>query len=145
MFVLMRMRWHISGIRDERRSQLKNLEYLVLSLKVLVLIWITIGKLVDVDPELLDLLSDLENMDAHTETIICWIEIEREKWSERDPEGISESLNLVPSSSFCRPLRVSDHQLWPKQELCWLFHARPSYTPHPEVEDYQRENTHVCT
>lgn len=43
-------------------SQPTNLEYLVLFLKVFVLIRVTLGKLVDVDPELLDLLSDLEYM-----------------------------------------------------------------------------------
>lgn len=46
----------------KRMSQPTNLEYLVLFLKVFVLIRVTLGKLVDVDPELLDLLSDLEYM-----------------------------------------------------------------------------------
>lgn len=47
-----------------------------------------------------------------------------------------------PSSSSCRPLLVSDCQLWPAQELYWLFHAGPSYTPHPGGGDC---NTHTHT
>lgn len=39
-----------------------NLQYLVMILKVFIFIRITLRKLVDVDPKLLDLLSDLEYM-----------------------------------------------------------------------------------
>lgn len=60
--VLTETRGHISPMRKKRMSQSTNLEYLVLFLKVFVLIRVTLGKLVDVDPELLDLLSDLEHM-----------------------------------------------------------------------------------
>lgn len=49
------IRWHVS----KRTSQLTNLKRLVLFLQVFILIRIALGKLVDVDPKLFDLLSDL--------------------------------------------------------------------------------------
>lgn len=60
--MLTEMRWQIS---NTEKSQLMNLQYLVMTLKVFIFIRIKLRKLIDVDPKLLDLFSDLE----HTSTV----------------------------------------------------------------------------
>lgn len=56
--------WDATFHREKNESP--DLEYLVLFLKVLVFVRVTLGKLVDVDPKLLDLLSDLVHVQIET-------------------------------------------------------------------------------
>lgn len=114
-------------------STKKNLEDLVLYFEVIVLIWITLRKLVDVDPKLINLLSDLEYMDT-----VNW---NRQKY-KYNSSSMCVFSDFIPSASFCGPLLVSGSQLWPQQEQCSLCDAKPSYTPHPEAEDWCYKEKH---
>lgn len=81
--------------KASEESQTTNLQYLVLSLKVFFFIGVTLRKLVDVDPELLDFLFDLQ----HTTTSLQLHDI-ISKTKEVDDHYISDS-------TFCFFLHTS--------------------------------------
>lgn len=77
------------------RSQMTNLQYLVLSPKVFFFIGITVWKLVDVDPELLYFLFDLQ----HTTTSVQWCGIVSKMEVVED--------HSISDSTFCFFLHTS--------------------------------------
>lgn len=74
------------------KSQTTNLQHLVLPLKVVFFIGITLWKLVDVDPELLDFLLDLQRTTSSVQSIG-----KMEAADER----------FIPDSTFCFFLHTS--------------------------------------
>lgn len=116
-------------------NQLTDLEDLVLSLKVFILIRVALRKLVDVDVKLPDLLSDLLFDNELPWSHSTYIYLDNTSRISFHTTDACMCCSLIPSSSFCRPLLVSGCQLWPVWERCWPSDAGPSYTPHPEVED----------
>lgn len=115
-----------SGKRDKATCLKKiNLQHLVMHLNFFMVIGVTLGKLIDFDPKLLDFPSDLPITQTHQGNYLT----SKARWLN----VVSAHISDQPSASLRTPRQASCSQLWPTQELYWLFHAGPSYTPRPEV------------